>query len=429
LCVAYPLLVLTPLPVFAVTSSSSDDAPIVKVGVNCAVMAFTIVAMQFVLMARFRWVEAPFGLDVILRFHKGMALVSLGLLCAHPLLISSVLGWKLLTRWGVHWPIWAGRLTLLVLLTHGAIAVGRRVLRLRYETWLFVHNLGALLLLGLGFVHSVAVGGDFRSNGRQRTVWIVLLLIACNAWFYRRVVRPYVLKRRPYKVVAVHREAPAVWTLTLEPPNGTRLTFAPGQFQFLRPLTGSLLAEEHPFSIASSPSSHGRISVTIKESGNFTSTIGNLAPGDLVAVHGPFGRFSHVFHGESDDLVFIAAGVGITPLMSMLRHMRDRRDARRVLLVYANRDSSAIVFRHELESLEVGGFPLLRVVHIVSGRLDDPRMLLGRLDARVLQAICGNFSGKAFFICCPPPMMASLISGLRRAGVDLRKIHADYFGL
>jgi ferredoxin-NADP reductase len=69
------------------------------------------------------------------------------------------------------------------------------------------------------------------------------------------------------------------------------------------------------------------------------------------------------------------------------------------------------------------------VVHIVSGRLDDPRMLLGRLDARVLQAICGNFSGKAFFICCPPPMMASLISGLRRAGVDLRKIHADYFGL
>ena len=222
------------------------------------------------------------------------------------------------------------------------------------------------------------------------------------------------LKRRPYKVVAVHREAPAVWTLTLDPPLGTRLAFAPGQFQFLRPLTGSLLAEEHPFSIASGLSSDGQISLTIKESGNFTLTIGKLAPGDLVTVHGPFGRFSHVFHAESDDLVFVAAGVGITPLMSMLRHMRDRRDGRRVLLVYANRDSSAIVFRHELESLEAGGFPLLRVVHIVSGPMDDPRMLPGRLDARVLQAICGNFSDKSFFICCPPPMMASLISGLRR---------------
>src|ERR1700678_4193131 len=66
LCVVYPLLVLTPFFVFAVGSPSHDDTPVVKAAVNCAVVAFTIFAMQFLLMARFRWIEAPFGLDVIL---------------------------------------------------------------------------------------------------------------------------------------------------------------------------------------------------------------------------------------------------------------------------------------------------------------------------------------------------------------------------
>jgi predicted ferric reductase len=428
LCAAYPVLALTPLMVFAATSPPSDDATPVRVAVNCAVVAFSIIAMQFVLMGRFRWIEAPFGLDVILRFHQGMALVSICLLCAHPLLLGSALSWKLLTRWSVRWPIWAGRLALLVLLTHGAAAVGRRALRLRYETWLRTHNVGALLLLGLGFAHSLAVGGDFAAPGPQRIIWIALLLTACGAWLYRRAVRPRALAKRPYKVLSVHREAPAVWTVTLQPATDNQSPFVPGQFYFLRPIGGSLPAEEHPFSVASSPRSDGKISFTIKQCGDFTSAVGGLTAGDLVAVHGPFGRFSHVFHAGSDDLVFVAAGVGITPLISMLRYMRDRRDPRRVLLVYANRDPAAILFRQELENLESTGLPLLRVVHVVSHAADDGHMVEGRLDAPLLQRICGDLSGKRFFVCCPPQMSASLTCGLRRAGVALSRIHNDFFG-
>src|ERR1051325_4882535 len=107
-------------------------------------------------------------------------------------------------------------------------------------------------MFGLAFVHSLALGGDFDRAG-PRIVWISLPLIAWSAWFYHRAARPYMLARRPYKVLTIHGEAPGVWTVTLEPPVGIRLAFAPGQFQFLRPLTGSVLAEEHPFSIASSP--------------------------------------------------------------------------------------------------------------------------------------------------------------------------------
>ncbi len=428
LCTAYPLLILTPLAVFAIASPNSKRAPSAEMGVGCALVAFTILALQFVISARLRWVEAPFGLDVVLRFHRTMALVAMGLLCIHPLLIAAGESWGLLTRWRVHWSIWAGRLALLLLFAHVAAAICRRLMRLRYERWRQIHNVVAVLLLGLAFLHSLARGADFESKA-ARIVWAALPLTACSAWLYGRLARPWLLRRNSYKVVSIASEAPQVWTLTLESPINRPLHYAPGQFQFLRPQHSSVLADEHPFSIASSPSPGGRISLTIKQCGDFTSTIGGIKAGDLVAVHGPFGRFSHVFHRNGDDLVFVAAGIGITPLMSMLRYMRDRREPRRVLLVYANRGAEDIVFRNELEQIESGGFPALSTIHILSRPPDDWVGRTGRLDTASLRSLCGGFAGKAFFICCPPMMAAGLIRGLKNAGVGPERIHADYFGL
>ena len=428
LCAAYPLLILTPLAVSSIASPNSNRAPIVEIAVDWAVVAFTILALQFVISTRLRCVEAPFGLDVVLRFHRTMAFVAMGLLCIHPLLIASGESWGLLTRWRVNWLIWAGRLALLLLFAHVAVAIFRRVLRLPYQTWRHVHNVVAFLLLGLAFVHSLALGGDFESTA-ARIVWTALPLVAWSAWFYGRLVRPWLLARNSYRVVSIASEAPQVWTLTLEPPVSGPLNYAPGQFQFLRPHNSSVLAEDHPFSIASGPSPDGRISLTIKECGDFTSTIGRIKPGDLAAVHGPFGRFSHVFHPNGDDLVFVAAGIGITPLMSMLRYMRDRRDPRRVLLVYANRGPADIVFKSELESIESCGFPSLRTIHVLSRPPGDWVGPTGRLDTASLGSLCDGFAGKVFFICCPPIMVSGLISGLKKAGVGPERIHADYFGL
>ncbi len=427
LAAAYPVLILTPLAAFAALSPDSHHSPAAEVGIDCAVVAFAILALQFVLSARLRWIEAPFGLDVLLRFHRTMAFVAMGLLCLHPLLVASDEGWGLLTRWQVHWPLWAGRLALLLFFGHAAATIFRRALRLRYETWRRLHNAVAFLLLGLAFLHSWTLGDDFE-GAAARAVWAGLLVVAWGAWLYGRLVRPRLLRRARYRVVSVTREAPRVWTVTLEPTEGRRLRYAPGQFQFLRPHGGAVPDEEHPFSIASGPSPGGLISLTIKESGDFTATVGALKPGDLATVHGPFGRFSHVFHPNADDLVFIAGGVGITPLMSMLRYMRDRREARRVLLVYANRVAADIVFRSELEAIESGGFPALRTVHVLSQPPAGWDGQTGRLDAKSLQSLCGTLAGKTFFLCCPPAMASGLIRGLQGAGVGPGRIHTDYFG-
>jgi predicted ferric reductase len=427
LMVLYPLLVLAPLAIFTVLNPSSDHSRVEQVGIGSALVGYTILALQFVITGRFSWLEAPFGLDVLLVFHRAMALIATAALLVHPVLIAWGEGWPLLAGPRVHWYIWVGRVALVLLLVQVLASASRRIVRLPYERWRRLHNVFAPTILTLGLVHGVAAGDDGLGGGL--VVWAALFAAALGCWLYGRLVRPRLLLRHPFRVVEVKSEAPRVWTLTLQAHDQRRFHFVPGQFQFVRLHGTDVASEEHPFSIASSPTRAGRISLTIRESGDFTAGIGHVRPGDLATVHGPFGRFSHRLHAGEGRLVFVAAGVGITPFMSMLRFMRDRREARSVLLVYASRQPADVIFRDELKAIEVCGFPDLRIIHVLS---DPPASWdgeAGRLDADRLARLCGGIEGDAFYLCCPPPMTDSLIRGLRRLGVSLRRIHTDQFSL
>ena len=115
--------------------------------------------------------------------------------------------------------------------------------------------------------------------------------------------------------------------------------------------------------------------------------------------------------------------------MSMLRYMRDRRESRRVLFAYASRSAADALFTDELEAMQAGEYPVLKVVHVLA---DAPPSWVGEtglLDADRLARLCGGVEGRAFYLCCPPTMTAALMRGLRRMGVSPRRIHTDYFSL
>jgi ferredoxin-NADP reductase len=109
--------------------------------------------------------------------------------------------------------------------------------------------------------------------------------------------------------------------------------------------------------------------------------------------------------------------------------MRDRRESRSVLLVYASRSPADVIFGDELKAIEAGGFPRLKVIHVLSSPPASWVGETGRLDADRLARLCGGVEGLAFYLCCPPPMTAPLIGGLRRMGVSPRRIHTDQFSL
>jgi predicted ferric reductase len=187
---------------------------------------------------------------------------------------------------------------------------------------------------------------------------------------------------------------------------------------------------EHPFSFSSSAERRRELSFTIKELGDFTETIPSLSPGTRVYLDGPFGAFSIDRRPDAQALVFIAGGIGITPIMSMLRTMRDRKDPRPCLLIYAARTIDDMTFLEELRALD-GELDLYThlIPSIPEDTWDGPS---GRLTGELLQElIAPTYRNQQceVYVCGPLPMMDAVETALLSQGIPRRRIHSERFNL
>jgi len=417
-------------PVLAYLLGHAEGGALYEIGRIFGLLGFMILVLQFFLAARFKWIERPFGFDILIRFHQHAAALALALLLLHPILLAAGgAGWKLLFSLELPWYVLAGKAALLLLVVTVLVSKLQGKLKLAFERWRLLHDLLAPLLIILAFIHGLLTGNDMQLLS-LRSLWIASLAGALGVFAWHRFIRQQLLSRRPYRVTEVRPEAERVWTVTLEPPEGEPIPdFNPGQFHFLTfHRNRGLPEEEHHWTISSSPSESRTISSTIKAVGDFTETIGQTRPGDTATVHGPFGRFSYALHPDEKDLVFLAGGIGITPLMSMLRHMRDQEDDRSVLLLYANRREEDIIFRGELAEIEAGGYPQLRVVHVLSRPDQGWNGQTGHVDGDLVLSYCGEkTAGKTFYLCGPPGMVQGLLKALPAMGVPDERIRLEIF--
>ena len=230
----YALVVLAPLIIVAVLRPKTDHSFVYTLGKNLALVGFTILAMQFVLSARLKWIERPFGLNMLFDFHKTMAVVAVVLILSHPLLLAfGGPHWNLIFGPNISWHIWLGRIALMILLVHALLASFRFIIKLNYQTWRFVHNVGALVVFPLAFFHSWNAGEDF-SLVWMKVFWCVVVAAGVGAFVWHRLLRTIALRRHPYTVTDVRQETPDTWTIKLTPPKGfPRFDYLPGQFHFL----------------------------------------------------------------------------------------------------------------------------------------------------------------------------------------------------
>jgi predicted ferric reductase len=432
--VIYCGLIISPLLIVAFSNPPSGQGIIYEIGKGFALVGFMILGFQAVLAARLKWIERPFGFDIVIRFHKHMAVFAALLILFHPLLLAlGGAGLALLTTLKIPWYLWAGKVALGLLVITVVISLSQFPLRLSFERWRILHDALFPALIILAFLHSRFIGMDFQSGtlrGLLQGLWIGMLAVALILFVYHRFVRPLLLGLHPYRVSHIKQETGNVWTVTLAPPKGERrYAYLPGQFQFITFHRGrGLPEEEHHWTISSSPTEADTVSSTIKELGDFTATIGQTKLGDTATVHAPFGRFSYVLHPDERDLVFIAGGIGITPLMGMLRHMRDTKAAIPVLLLYANREEGEICFKKELATIEKGKNPRLKVVHVLSGPAKGWKGETGRIDRERIERYCGkDIAEKAFYICGPPGLLEATIETLRALGVPDGRMHIEIF--
>jgi predicted ferric reductase len=402
-----------------------------------ALIAIAILSMQFVLSARLRCIEGPFGLDRIMQFHRMMAMSAVALLLMHPLLLAADpagVGWKLLYVFslvGEGWKLLIGKAALAILVTTALVSLFRLSLKVEYQRWLRLHNLFALCVISAGFIHGYLIGPHVFGSVPMETLWVAYALVALGAMVYNRGIRSAALTARSYRVSDVKQETDSVWTLTLTAPGkGPVYDYLPGQFHFVTLYRAAETHhEQHPFTISSSPAGRDGISSSIKASGDYTATIGTTTIGDRAALLGPFGRFSYALHPSERSLVFIAGGIGITPFMSMLRHMRDTGDMRDVLLLYGNRKEKDIAFRKELDEIAAKGVPRLRVVHVLNQADDAWTGERGHITDKLIRKECESLEGRVFYLCGPPVMMMALVKSLKKAGVKRANIRYERFSI
>lgn len=356
---AYLLIVIAPLLLLLLGAHRAPGRGFVwDFSMALGYAALAMFGVQFVLTARFRRATVPFGIDIVYYFHRYLALCALAIVLLHVGLLMwehpQALGPSDPRRATAH--MTAGRAVLALLCAVALLALVRRRLALEYDRWLITHAAMSVAAMALALWH-VFAAGHYLDTSWKRALWVLYGAAWAAIVLYVRLLRPWRLSRQPWRVVEVRPERGHVFTLVLEAATGQRLRFAPGQFAWLSLRHSPFAMREHPFSIASSAAREDRIELSIKELGDFSSTIKGVKPGETAWLDGPYGTFSVDHHADAAGFVFAAGGIGIAPVMSMLRTLAERGDRRPLLLFYGNRVWERVTFREELEQLAAAARP------------------------------------------------------------------------
>src|ERR1700722_10822340 len=313
--ILYLLFIFAPL--FALLAGSLPPARDFWTEFSVAIgyAGLAMMGLQFGLTARFRYVTEPWGEDVIYHFHRQVSLIAVGLVIAHPIILFVVRPELLVLLNSITAP-WRARfaaLSVYSLIALVVTALWRVQLKIRYETWHISHIALAIIAVTAGLLHMVG-WSFYLVNPWKRALWIGLTIFWIVLLLYVRIVKPLFTLRRPYRISEVRAERGDTSTLVMHPDGHPGFRFKPGQFGWLTVWGSPFKITGHPFSFSSSAAvTDGRVEMTIRNLGDFTSEIHKIPVGRRVYLDGPYGTFA--IGNPADMHVLIAGGVGITPMV------------------------------------------------------------------------------------------------------------------
>jgi ring-1,2-phenylacetyl-CoA epoxidase subunit PaaE len=240
----------------------------------------------------------------------------------------------------------------------------------------------------------------------------------------------------PLRVTRVDRETPDAIAVTLEPPPLAAETFrfAPGQYLTFRRLAEGE-EQRRSYSICAALDDKAlRVGIKRVQGGSFSTwALESLRPGDVLEAMPPEGRFGLVPDAAAPPrtILGIAAGSGITPILSIAASLLAREPESRVVLLYGNRTGADIMFRTALEELKDRHLDRLSVVHVLSREKHELDTLHGRLDAARIQALLPGLVPPGAvadaFICGPDGLPEAATAALAALGLPADRIHVERF--
>jgi predicted ferric reductase len=422
--VLYFLLSLFPLAIALIGPLPPPRGFLVEFGVALGFIGMAGMALQFLTSGRLAKIAPSYGSDVVLQYHRQMGIAAFFLVLLHPIIL-------IITD-----PVYleyfdprvnflrAVALSVVVVLLIAVIvtSIWRQPVGLNYEWWRVLHGFFSLGIVFIGMVHGLQVS-HYLDPFWKKAIWTAPLLGIMYLVVHTRVVRPWLSRRKPYRVLEVQEERGDSWTLKLAPEGHPGMKYKAGQYIWITVGDTPFKLQQHPFSFSSS-ALHPEIWITAKALGDFTSTFKEIKPDTLAYLEGPFGAFT--LEPDAAGPFIIVGGIGVTPALSILRTMRDTKDSRPAILLYGNSTLEDVTFLEDLQQLskEIK----LQVIHVLEDPPEGWEGETGYITEEMLEKYLPfEKLGYEYFICGPEPLMDTAETGLRKLGVPWQRIYTERF--
>lgn len=288
-----------------------------------------------------------------------------------------------------------------------------------------LHDLFTVIIIVFGILH-IFRRSSYTGIPVFKISWIILIAIWAGLTLYIRLIRPLLLLKKPYTLKKVVPEGKDTWSVYLEPQGHKGTPFRAGQVAWITIGRSPFVISKNPFSYSGSEEVTDLVRFSIKNLGNFTSTIGDAEEGQRVYVDGPYGIFNLADPHMKEGLVLLAGGIGIAPMMSILHTLADRKDQRPIYLFYGDQSEETLLFTEELNALTQRlNIRLARSLEVCN----NPELAYtGYISRELLEAnLPENKNELFYFMCGPLPMMKAMERILKAMNIPHKQIETEKF--
>lgn len=400
---------------YLIESKNLNDI-LIAIGRITGLLSAYLIMIQLLLISRFSLIEKEYGFDKLNKLHRWIGSFLGFFLIIHPL--SLIVGYAGMNETSIFhqfisfqntWEdILPATIAFTIIILTAIISLNKIRRKIPYEVWYFAH-LPLYLAIVLSFGHQTETGDV--SFGNAMYYWYLINILTFGILIGYRFLRPaYLFFRHKFVIEQVIRENEDIYSVYISGQKMENYNFESGQYANLVFMQKNMWFH-HPFSYSNSYNGKN-IRFSIKASGDFTSKINDLQIGTRVWIDGPLGTFT-LKKSTKNKYLFIAGGIGITPILSIIKSIEEKDGA---VLLYSNKTEKDSIFNQELTESNVKSYNFY-----------TEKGLDNRIDIEKINNLCPDFKERDIYICGPSQMISDLVKKLENNFVPKEQIHFEQF--
>ena len=394
----------------------STEAIFTSIGQILGLFGMMLFSINLILAGRLKIIDKYFkGLDKVYKNHSKIGSIAFSMILFHPIflvfkyLLISTKEAALFFVPFVNMPITWGIISMFLMIILISFTF---YIKLKYNIWKISHKFMTVAFF-FAILHTIFISSDISRNLFLRYYILFFVILALLSVIIKFIFDFILNKKFKYRIINVNELNKDIVEIEMEPLK-RRMNFNSGQFAFFKFLSLGISRESHPFSISSSDDEKN-LKITVKNLGDYTSSLKNLKIGDIVLIDGPYGYFSYK-NIPSKNQIWIAGGIGITPFCSMAKSLTNDY---KIDFYYSVKEENEAVYVKEFQDL-ANKNPNFKF------NLWNTKEK-GYINAGLISSMSGGFKDKEILLCGPFVFMDSLKNQFLSLEVDINNVHYENF--